>query len=50
MSNDQWLELLKYLGFAVGLYMAIRVDMATLRVRVDHHEKEIARIDRALDK
>ena len=43
MSNDQWLELLKYLGFAVGLYMAIRVDMAVLKVRVD-------RIERMLEK
>lgn len=50
MSNDQWLELLKYLGFALGLYSAIRVDLATLKVRVDQHEKEITRIDKALDK
>lgn len=50
MTNDQWLELLKALAVAFGIYSAIRVDLATLRVRVDHHEKELARIDKALDK
>ena len=50
MSNDQWLELLKYLGFAIGLYSAIRVDLATLRVKVENHAKDIARIERALEK
>lgn len=46
----QWLELLKAVAVAFGLYLAIRVDLARLQTKVEHHEKEIARIDRALEK
>lgn len=48
MSNDQWLELLKYLGFAISLYLAIRLDLAVLRVKVENHAKDIERLERAL--
>jgi hypothetical protein len=43
MSADQWLELLKAGLVAVGIYSAIRVDLAVLKVRVD-------RIERMLEK
>lgn len=35
---------------AVGAYVAIRADLAELKARVDAHEKNIDRIDRALEK
>ena len=44
MSYDQWLELLKAALVAVGVYSAIRVDLAVLKVRVDQHAKELERL------
>lgn len=44
MSSDQWLELLKAALVAVGVYSAIRVDLAVLKVRVDQHAKELERL------
>ena len=43
-------EVLKAALVAVGVYTAIRVDLAVLRVRVEHHEKEFARINKLLEK
>lgn len=50
MTPEQWLELLKAALVAVGVYTAIRVDLAILRVKVESHEKEFARINRLLEK
>ena len=45
MSSDQWLELLKAAVVAVGIYSAIRVDLAVLKVRVDQHAKELEKLN-----
>lgn len=45
MNSDQWLELLKAALVAVGIYSAIRVDLAVLKVRVDQHAKELDKLN-----
>jgi hypothetical protein len=50
MTNDQWLELLKAAFVAVGIYSAIRVDLARLQVKVENHDAQLARIERVLEK
>jgi hypothetical protein len=50
VSNDQWLELIKALVVAVGIYSAIRVDLARLQVKVENHGEQLARHERLLEK
>lgn len=45
-----WLEVLKSVAVAFGLYLAIRVDLARLWGKIEHHEKEFERINRVLEK
>ena len=50
VSVTQWLDILKTLAVAFGLYMAIRVDLAMLKTKIENHEKEFARINRVLER
>ncbi len=34
------LELLQAVGTAVGIYVAVRVDIATMKIRLDHLERD----------
>lgn len=36
-----WLEVLQYLAPSVALYVGIRVDMAAMKVRLDHLERDM---------
>lgn len=50
MTADNWVDLLKAALVGLGVYTAIRVDLAVLKVKITHHEKEFERINKILQK
>lgn len=44
ITADQALQLLAVIGVPIGVYVAVRVDLASLKVRMERAEKDIQTI------
>lgn len=50
MTPDQWLAMLNAVLVGVAVYTAIRVDMAVLRVKLEHQTEKLDKIEKSLEK